>query len=460
MTAIDNRVLRYLDEKQITYKLLPTKTAGSLLQMAQSVDIDTSHLVRAVLLESDQGLLCVVLPVDNVIDFEALKNHTGHTYIPTELPAVKKYFPDCKTSVVPPFSFLYEIDVLFDNAVLSMSPWIIDIGIAETLIEISTPNQLSDDIANRCQQLSSSEAVLQLESSDEQQIVKIYAPEKSQVLNDLYSMPERPQLLNLLLKETHPQKDSLEALLNAHPQYSKLLTAYLKHSVFTLQTSQSESVTPAQLIASLTPELIICLLRGLIVWNEALLPADGPLGKQSLFKHAFISTQVAYKLVSFAGGIKMIDPITACAVTINQNVGYQLLYWLFKPEYFLFNRMMHANHQLSVIDIEKQFLAYGLASELIKQGHANAGELLMDRWQFNARDKIVCQYHHDSNYDGQYFHEVHLLLVVNYLLRHTGFGDTANAAYPEKSLQVLGINQSVLTEFCLKMADYEISLAE
>jgi hypothetical protein len=315
-------------------------------------------------------------------------------------------------------------------------------------------------VQNHCHLFSSPEGVLAFQSTDQPTAIKTYAPEKTADIDNLYSLPVRPKILQLLSEtESNTEEKLLETLLCDHPDYTLRLKDYLKNSVFRIEITGSKEITPDYLIANLGPRMVTTLLRGLVVWHESPLPADGPLGKQSLYQHACVAAQVAYKLVSFAGGIKSIEAVTACAITINQNIGYPLLYWLFKPEYFLFNRMMQANHKVAVLDIEKQFLAYGLASELIKQGHAYASYLLMDKWQFSDLEKVVCHYHHAPDYHGEYEHEVHLVIVINYLMRYAPFGDTANVAYPEKSIKILGLDQSILAEFCVMMSEYDIALS-
>lgn len=460
MTFEKNRSIQFLEEKHIPYRLLPTQKDGSLLQMAESADIDTTNLVRAVLLESDLGLMCVVLPEQHVIDFDALKKYTGCQYQPATLSSAQTHFSDCKALVVPPLAFLYDIDVIYDQALVAMSSWITDAGIDQTLVEITNIDQLSFVFQNRCHVLSRPGAALEVEPDEAQTVIRTFAPTDTTTIDALYSLPVRPPLIQALTETgNQTQTRSVELFLHEHPDYAKQLQTFLKQSVFVSDAIQSQTATPDGMIACLGSRLVSVLLRGLVVWNESALPADGPLGKQSLFQHARVAAQVAYKLVTFAGGIKSIDPVTACAITINQHLGYLLLYWLFKPEYFLFNRMMQANNKLSVIDIEKQFLAYGLASDFIKQGHAGAGRLLMDKWQFDELAKQVCQHHHDLTYRGEYEHEVHLVIIVNYLLRHASFGDVANISYPENSIEILGLNPLILAEFSDMMAEYDISLS-
>jgi HD-like signal output (HDOD) protein/prolyl-tRNA editing enzyme YbaK/EbsC (Cys-tRNA(Pro) deacylase) len=452
MALVASRIEQYLDQRQIDYQVLAHKPASSLLQAAESLAIPTETIIRAVVLKADEQLVIAVLPLGRILDFNALTQATGKEFEPVSVASVAQIFQDCEAGMVPPLGSLYQLDTYCDSNVQQMQQVVFEAGSRRAFIKINGKDFAAMIDSNCYLALSRAQHELehlQLEGQLSSLEDFIPAHDIKDNIAQLYSLPAAPLLLDQLQEIASTgsaDKTRLVRLLKDEQLLCEQLTTLSMSTFFPDDTANPvHSVDDA--IDSLGIELCVKLAQGLLVWDRLELPPDGPLGKTSLVQQACLAAQVAHRLVRACGGIADVDANTAAQMAMLHNVGYLVLSHLFAPEYFLFNRMVQANADIPVPVIEKQLLAYGQAHTLMQLGHAEVGAWLLKYWSFPVASSVICEQHHNDEYVGPNQQYVHLLILVNHLLKDSGLGDSGNAQLPKNSLSLLGMNDKSLDNF-------------
>jgi HD-like signal output (HDOD) protein/prolyl-tRNA editing enzyme YbaK/EbsC (Cys-tRNA(Pro) deacylase) len=452
MALVASRIEQYLDQRQIDYQVLAHKPTSSLQQAAESLAIPTETIIRAVVLKSDEQLVIAVMPLGRILDFNALTQATGRDFEPVSVASVAHIFQDCEAGMVPPLGSLYQLDTYCDSNVQHMQQVVFEAGSRRAFIKLNGKD--FTPMIDRSCYLALSRAQHELEHlqlDGQLSSLEDFVPthDVKDNLGQLYALPAKPLLLGQLqemVSTGSADKTRLVELLQAEQLLCEQLTTLSLSTFFPGDTAKPVH-TLDDAIDRLGIELCVKLAQGLLVWDRLELPPDGPLGKDSLVQQARLAAQVAHRLVHACGGIADVDASTAAYLALLHNVGYLVLSHLFAPEYFLFNRMVQANADMPVAVIEKQLLAYGQAHTLMQQGHAEVGAWLLQNWGFSEASSVICEQHHNDEYVGPYQQYVHLLILVNHLLKDSGLGDSGNTQIPENSLSLLGINDRSVDNF-------------
>lgn len=114
--AMAPRVESYLARHGAKYDLLAHPHSQSSIETADRANIPGDHLVKAVVLKDDDGMMLAVLP-------STLSVHIGH--LTTELERkfrladeqeLQGLFPDCEPGAVPPIGPAYGLRTLVDDS--------------------------------------------------------------------------------------------------------------------------------------------------------------------------------------------------------------------------------------------------------------------------------------------------------------------------------------------------------
>ncbi len=449
--SIATRIADYLAQHQVNYETLKHESAASLIQAAKSLKLSEQTVLRALVLKAGEQLACAVLPLTYMVDFKALEQATGKQYEPVAVLSVADIFQDCEAGVVPALARLYGIETFYDRQLLNMQSIVFEAGASDALLRINTEDFLALIDGDQLMSFARPQDELRYQNSQQALVLSQFTPdhELHQRLNELYTLPPVPVLLQELQTYTQSNssdKSALLAMLTNQHELAVQLQGLAVTAFLSPDHVAGKVLSTSEAIDSLGIELSVALLKGLLVWQTIPLPMDGPLGKAALLTHACLSAQLSYSLMTCSGGIRDVEPALACQTALLHNAGYLLLSHLFKPEYFLFNRMVQANPDIPVVEIEKQMLAYGQASEIIKKGHAESGLWLMQHWNFEEVLQTVCHQHHNTDYSGPHQEYVHLLILVNYLLGIHGLGEKCSSDFPEKSIKILKLDDQCVND--------------
>jgi len=453
MAHIATRISSFLKQQRINFEVLEHETTSSLLQAARYLNVEENFVIRTLVLKADNELICVVLPLNHLIDFNVLKQVTGKDFEPVAVSSVSPLFLDCEAGTVPPFGMLYEIDTYFDHQILNEDALVFEAGSRNALIKVDSKDFYSLTDSDKWLTLSTPRQLLECHEQQWVPGLEQLTPEHTSHASpgELYLLPAKPELLQKLQAMSLSEKTDkvlLQTLLLQEPIIIEQLQHLSALSFLSCENAPKQGLDLNDVIDRLGVEFCWAMFQGFLVWNSMSLPMDGPLGKTTLMKQACLSAQITHSLVLSCGGIHHVEPVMASQTALLHNVGYLVLSHLFKPEYFLFNRMVQANPAIAIVDIEKQLLAYGQAREIINEkGHADSGMRLLQSWDFDDVFMTVCQQHHNPDYRGNNQEYVHLNMLVNDLLNENGLGEKGNGDAIENNLSVLNIERNFLNNY-------------
>ena len=114
---LGTKLKEFLDNHKIRYATIshpPAYTAG---EIAEEAHISGKELAKTVMIKVDGKLAMAVLPANQVIDFDLLKQATGGRKVElAKEQEFKSQFPDCEVGAMPPFGNLYDMDVYVEEA--------------------------------------------------------------------------------------------------------------------------------------------------------------------------------------------------------------------------------------------------------------------------------------------------------------------------------------------------------
>ena len=111
------RVLKFLDQAGVKYKVAEHKPAFSAQQVAAAEHEPGKYVAKPVIVKADGKFLMCVLAACYKIDLRALKGQLGAKSVElAEEEDIGKLFSDCELGAEPPFGNLYDIPTILDKA--------------------------------------------------------------------------------------------------------------------------------------------------------------------------------------------------------------------------------------------------------------------------------------------------------------------------------------------------------
>jgi len=106
---IPEKLMRYLNDKNVTYEILRHPEAFTAQTIAAAEHIKGRHHAKVVMVTSGGEHLMTVLPADRKVDVEKLEKITGKPVAVESERNFKGLFPDCSPGTMPPFGELYGV---------------------------------------------------------------------------------------------------------------------------------------------------------------------------------------------------------------------------------------------------------------------------------------------------------------------------------------------------------------
>ncbi len=107
----------FLDDNQVKYLKIGHSPAYTAQEIAAAVHIPGKEMAKTVMVKIDGKMTLAVLPADQRINFEKLRDGTGSSEVKlADESDFGDLFPDCTLGAMPPFGNLYGIDVLVDSS--------------------------------------------------------------------------------------------------------------------------------------------------------------------------------------------------------------------------------------------------------------------------------------------------------------------------------------------------------
>ena len=106
------KLLEFLDKNAVPYTLIKHAEAFTAQEIAETAHVSGKELAKTVMVKLDGEMAMAVLPAENQVNFNLLREAAGAETVSLALEKdFKELFPDCDLGAMPPFGNLYGMRV-------------------------------------------------------------------------------------------------------------------------------------------------------------------------------------------------------------------------------------------------------------------------------------------------------------------------------------------------------------
>ena len=134
--AIARTLKHYLDEHQVRYDTLTHAPTATAIESARVAHIPLHQMAKAVVLEDDDGFVVTVVPSNNRLNLDWVKEELQRDLHLAPEPQLCNLFEDCATGAVPALTEPYGVDSIWDDHLKHVSDVYIEAGDHEHLIHL------------------------------------------------------------------------------------------------------------------------------------------------------------------------------------------------------------------------------------------------------------------------------------------------------------------------------------
>ena len=441
-----------LNRHAIPYRLHTHRLVRTLNEAVRECDIPEGQLARGVLLEDHLGVLLAVLPLNHSIDFAAVRRITGRDLQPAQSDSAARIFTDCENGTVPPLARCYKIGAIVDSSLTDTPQVCFEPGDRRILVCMETEEFLR---LHSKSQLAPFSQPLDALAGDDTMFVSNSGTDKLQQLRPLGNIAERVRTMKELpsipplaahLLRIHRGGEATVAELSAIVAQDPALSAQLiRHARSTRPNLRERIDTLDDAIAQVLGfDLALNMALGIAISHHFNTASDGPVGLHAFWRHAVFSASLAESLARQMPGHLAVAPGTAYLAGLLHNIGFLVMGHMLQPEFYLLNRVVDANPDVPITLVEKRLLGIG---------HTHIGAWLMRSWQMPEAIVTTVREHHNEVHRGEHSLYVHLMIVVDCLLKSYGIGDGPSRSVPPGSLNQVGLDLHRATELAEQLID-------
>jgi len=448
-----NHIEAYLNAQGVPFRLFSHAPTRTLIEAAQAAKLDYRRMVRAVMLEDDQGMVMAVLPASHMLDFASLCQQLGRALQPVSQERLSGTFSDCESGSIPPLPQAYGLPAILDEQVAVMPQVCFEPGSHAALVVVSGADFVKLHTLSR--RLSFSRPAATLASHDEYGFV---AAETSPAIKGLHPMadleerirnlPSLPPLPDttrrLLLMRNDPKATiaDLAAIVATDPILAAQVIRYARSAYYGYR-GRVESLQDA-ITQVLGFDLVLHMALGLSASRALRMPADGPIGTRSFWRHSVYTAGLAQALNTLLPPATRGKPGLVYLAGLLHDIGFAVLGHLFQAEFFLLNKAIATNPRVPVTLIEKRVLGVE---------HTQLGSWLMQGWEMPEEVIVTSQEHHNEYYSGPHAAYANLVLLADHLLKGHQPSDAAGEEAPAVILTALGLDTERVMEVTNKVLE-------
>lgn len=448
-----NHIEAYLNAQGVPFRLIPHAPTHTLIEAARAGKVDYRRMVRAVMLEDDQGMVMAVLPASHMLDFASLCQQLGRALQPVSQERLSGTFQDCEPGSIPPLAQTYGLPAIIDEQVTVMPQVCFEPGSHDALVAMHGPDFMKLHTLSR--RMSFSRPAATLAGRDEYEFV---AAEGSPAIKGLHPMadlqerirnlPSLPPLPDstrrLLLLRNNPKATiaDLAAIIATDPILAAQVIRYARSAYYGYR-GRVESLQDA-ITQVLGFDMVLHMALGLSASRTLRMPADGPLGMRSFWRHSVYTAGLAQALNTLLPPATRGKPGLVYLAGLLHDIGFAALGHLFQAEFFLLNKAVATNPRVPVSLIEKRVLGVE---------HTQIGSWLMQGWEMPEEVIVTCQEHHNEYYSGPHAACANLVLLADHLLKGHQPSDAAGDEAPPVILTALGLDAERVMEVTNKVME-------
>jgi HD-like signal output (HDOD) protein len=421
-------ILTLLEKQELGYETLRAPDNVSLMENWLEQTVPLHSVARLAILQDKTGLILAFYPADRVInlyDLQAIM-HRELRYVATA--AIANHL----------------------NARLALSDYQLNINSGVQIIideHLTNQEYIHFESPQPCSLLRVKSLDLQ-QLSDEILIGSVFSEitfrsagdkhrQRSQNLKEriakLERLPAMPDMPRQLLALRNDPNSTVDDLVNLIEQDLCLSAQILRYSNSALFNCKEPIISLKDAIFRvLGYETVMHLSLGYALGRIFRLPEKGPLGQINFWSHATHSAALVQHLAGAMPHKQRLKPGIAYLAGLLHDIGFLVLNLIFTNEHAWLNKMIEANPDKSVLDMEKRLL--GLS-------HNELGAWLMQAWKMPEELIITVEHHHNLSYFGPHAEFALLLNLSERLLKMHSMSDADTDEIPDELLVRLGLEE-------------------
>jgi Ala-tRNA(Pro) deacylase len=111
------RVAQFLTDQHVAFETMVHPPAFTAQKRAKFLHIPGRHVIKCVLLASENRFFLAVLPATQQVDLEALASRLGSSLRLASEQEIAQHFRDCEYGALTPFGSLYGFPTLLEDAI-------------------------------------------------------------------------------------------------------------------------------------------------------------------------------------------------------------------------------------------------------------------------------------------------------------------------------------------------------
>ena len=429
-------ILRLLDKRQIEFKTIRAPETVRMNEQWLEKTVPLHSVARMSVLQDKNGLVLTIYPKDDLLSLRTLQtimrrelHFIEQESISNQLLA-KLHRPDYKADTK------HGVQIIIDEQITNQDMVYFEAPSPLTLLEVKGVDlqNLSEDVLLGSvfsdQEPTQSKIII-----PDQSIPTANLRERVAKLTRLPAMPDMPSKILALRNNPNGTVDQLVNLIESDLSLSSLILRYANSSIYHTQ----ETITSLRdaIFRVLGYETVLHLSLGYSLGRVFKLPSKGPLGHEQFWKHSFYAGTLVQQFASAMQTRERPKPGIAYLAGLMHDVGFLALNLFFKNEHAWLNKVMVAQPNKSIMEIE---------ARLLGMTHSQLGEWLLRSWNMPEEVLVAVGHHHNILYDGPHAEYALLVNLSERILKTHGMSDAESDEIPDELLERLGIPEDQVYE--------------
>jgi HD-like signal output (HDOD) protein/prolyl-tRNA editing enzyme YbaK/EbsC (Cys-tRNA(Pro) deacylase) len=441
-------VRRYLDTQDVPYTVVPCPIDARGESRKKSSGIPAAAVARAIMLKDASGLVMAVIPVTHRLSLDALNRLLHRRLRPAEKTDYQSVFADCTPGVLPALGEAYGFETVIDDSLLDQDFIFVASGNSGELIRMTGEDfqnlhsnawygNVFSHIADRTEQRGS--VINKLSEDDNTVQSQTGAPTVAnmrQRIEQITTLPPMPSLAQKIIQlnaNPYAHANDLAKLVEKDPSLAAQIIRYAQSPLYGYQ-GKIASIRQA-ISRVLGYDMVMNIALGVAAARPFKIQPSGPLGLMAFWRHATYSATLTQSLCGLLPRHDRPRPGTAYLAGLLHNFGFLLLGHSFPKEFTLLHNAVMREPNTPVVELEQRLLGVT---------HCEIGAWLMEAWNMPAEIVTVQKEHHNIDYTGPYANYVHLVTLVDSLLKGHEMGDAASETLPASILSSLNLKEEDL----------------
>jgi len=434
MQSID-AIKQLLDSESIDYQEIPFEPNMSLVQACEESGTPIENVVRAILFNNGTDAFITLVQINNILNIEELKEKLARDVVPAGL------------TTEPPETFPFEKDpqsgLVMDQGLQTIDDFYFPIDAENHFIKVSKQQFLQLKQAPKILEFTVPLIdVLQMDCDDGLNFNKKRIIDKIENIAGLPAMPEMGLRILQISRDPNTDAKDLSKVIEVDPSLSAQIMSYSSSAFYGYQ---GDIVSVREAISRVLGfELVANLALGIALGKEFKITNEGPLGLSAFWRHAVYSSALCEKLAKSLPRSKGLKPGLAYLCGLLHNFGHLLFGHIYSPGFELLNASVVANPDIDIKLLERFNLGVT---------HDEIGAALLENWQMPAETINTARWHHDETYNGECSDYVHLIQLVDNLLKRQDIGDASSSILSQHARESLEVTEDFVISSASSLLD-------